>query len=148
MCGTADELFSNIGIDMFKDIQPDFWIVANSIQRVDNYYEKFNRLNECNGILAFAIGVDPTMNLEKLLKIKYHCYNRASPTVSEEEVPLIQTYVQNYTKNGDSFGHWEDEILMYFKTLSDSAKNIGVAIINLAENSPLASVLKTFPALT
>jgi hypothetical protein len=194
VCGTADEIFANIGIDMFKEIQPDFWIVANSIQRVDNYYEKFNRLSECGGILAFAIGVDPTMNLEKLLKIKYHCYNRASPTVSEEEVPLIQTYVQkytnfhkmysgghtvavhmvafailsgcktikicgvdldyklgyfdNYTKNGDSFAHWKDEILMDFKTLSDSAKNIGVEVINLPINSPLSSVLKTFPSLT
>ena len=194
VCGTADELFANIGIDMFKEIQPDFWVVANSIQRVDNYYEKFNRLNECNGILAFAIGVDTTVKLENLLKIKYHCYNRGIESVSENDVPLIQSYVRkytnfdkmysgghtvavhmvalailsgcktikicgvdldyklgyfdNYTKNPDSFGHWKHDILMDFKTLSDSAKNIGVEIINLAENSPLASVLKTFPSLT
>lgn len=194
VCGTADEIFQNIKIDMFKEIQPDFWIVANSVQRVDNYYKKFNRLSECNGILAFAIGVDPTMNLEKLLNIKYHCFNRASPTVSEEEVPLIQTYVQkytnfhkmysgghtvavhmvafailtgckkiqicgvdldyklgyfdNYTKNSDSFAHWKDEILIDFKILNDSAKNIGVEVINLSENSPLSSALKTVPELS
>jgi hypothetical protein len=37
---------------------------------------------------------------------------------------------------------------MDFKTLSDSAKNIGVEVINLPINSPLSSVLKTFPSLT
>ncbi len=194
VCGTADELFANIGIDMFKEIQPDFWIIANSIQRVENYYDKFNRLGECNGTLAFAIGVDQSINLEKLLNINYFCYNRASPLVSEEEVPLIQSYVQKYTKyskaygaghtvalhmvgfailsgckkifisgvdldyktgyfdgkskNPDSFAHWKDEILMDFKVLSDSAKNIGVEVINLPITSPLTSVMKTFPELS
>lgn len=189
VCGTADEIFQNIGVNMINEIRPDFWIMANSIQTVDNYHKKFNRLRECGGILAVAIGVDQTKNLEKLLNIDYICYNRASPVVSEDEVPLIQSYVQKFTnfhkmyggghtvavhmvafailsgcktiqicgvdldynkgyfdklsKNGDSFAHWMGDILEDFKTLRDSANNIGVEVINLSKESPLHSLLRT-----
>ena len=52
-------------------------------------------------------------------------------------------YFDRKTENPDTFKLWLGEILIDFKIINDSAKLIGVEIINLSQISPLKNIFKT-----
>lgn len=185
---------------MFNNIDPDYWVVASSVQTVDKFYNRFN--NKPNTTLAFAESVDMTNReeVDKLLNIKYLPYDQRhfdnkdchvqyccghridgrltiqeylqkktnnsthynpSSTVATHALSLAVIlgcnpiylvgvdldyrlgYVDGVTTNVDSFDQYMPDLLSDFKTIFESAKNIGIDIINLSTVSKLSSVVRT-----
>lgn len=75
VCNEIDQMLETIGLDLMNDLNPDFWVLANSIQTVSNYYNGFNKLKN-NGIFVYADSVDLTENTENYLNINYIPYDQ------------------------------------------------------------------------
>ena len=76
VCNEVDKMLENINMDLINDINPDFWVVANSVQTVKNYYDRFNKLSKNKGTLVYADSVDLSVDVDKLLNINYIQYDQ------------------------------------------------------------------------
>jgi hypothetical protein len=62
--------------------------------------------------------------------------------ISGVDLNYSKGYVNDKFSNNESFNPWIDEILLDFEKINNSAKNIGVEIINLSKESPLTKIFK------
>ena len=44
VCNDVDEILKNIGLNLIKDINPDYWVVSSTVMTVSSNYKNFNCL--------------------------------------------------------------------------------------------------------
>lgn len=76
VCNEIDEMLETMQLDLIKHINPDFWVIANTILTVESRYKHFNLLKQNGGKLFYANSVDMTQNPEKYLEIDFLPYDQ------------------------------------------------------------------------
>ena len=121
VCNDVDEILKNIGLNLIKDINPDYWVVSSTVMTVSSNYKNFNCLKDNQGKLLFANSTDLTKKPEQLLEIDYltydqrHFNNKSCPIPPEsgccefcrELIPnrlTIQEELQKYTGFDKHYG--------------------------------------------
>jgi hypothetical protein len=135
VCGEIDILLNNINYDLFLDVMPDYWVMANSIQTVSNYYNNFNKMNLCNGTLIYADSVDKTKNPENYLKIPFHAYDQRNFT--DPKRLTIQQELIKYTNSDNTYGSGHTVALhMLAFAVINGCKNIYITGVDLDYSHP------------
>jgi hypothetical protein len=121
VCNEVDQMLLKVDLSLIDDINPDYWVLANSMMRVENSYNSLNLLNKNSGTLLYANSVDHSDKniVNNVLKIKYlpydqrhfnkkkcdstkECCNRLSDLIPTRLT--IQEELQNYTNNKIHYG--------------------------------------------
>lgn len=76
VCNEIDEMLQTINLDLIKHVNPDFWVIANTILTVQSRHKSFNLLKQNNGKLLYANSVDMTQNPEQYLEIDFLPYDQ------------------------------------------------------------------------
>lgn len=122
VCNEIDEMLENIDLNLIEHLNPDYWVIANTILTVKARHKNYNILKKNKGILIYADSVDITKNPDKLLDIDYlpydqrHFKNSDCP-VKDEHLPCcthcqevmpnrltVQEELQKYTDNHRHYG--------------------------------------------
>ena len=191
-------------IDLLTDLQPDYWVWANSHSPAHMIYDRFKKLPESIIVHSDSVDVTPRWWIEQKLKnLNYIGYDQRHfnnqkcnncPNGCDNFIEgrlTIQEELQKFTGNdekyssGDTvavhmlalsillgckkiyitgvdldykkgyfnsyrapmlvteFDPYIDNILNDFRIINDSAKKIGVEIINLSLDSRLSEIIKT-----
>lgn len=75
VCNEIDQILNNINSSI-NILQPEYWVVANSVLTVEKYHQNFNKMMSWNGKLLYANSVDWTINPEKYLAIDFLPYDQ------------------------------------------------------------------------
>lgn len=201
--------------DLMTNINADYWVIANSVLTINNFYHRFNK--KSNTTIVYAESVDMTDRdfVSKTLKINYVPYDqrhfggmncndlvnsnlkslggyapngtcckhiiKERRTIQETlmditgyekhygtgnsvavhmlslavilglnpiymcgvDLDYSKGYIDGKTFNPDSFDPWMDRIMDDFTIINESAKKIGIEIINLSQESILSKILTT-----
>lgn len=89
VCNEIDEMLESIGLDLRKDVNPDFWTVASTVLTVEARQKNFNSMKGSGVTLLYANSTDLTKNPEEKLDIDFLSYDQRHFDNKECPVPPV-----------------------------------------------------------
>lgn len=76
VCNEIDDMLKNIDLNLIEHLNPDYWVIANTILTVQARHNNYNILKNNGGVLIYADSVDITKEPQNLLEIDYLPYDQ------------------------------------------------------------------------